>query len=124
MRGRVTRDRDAVVPLDLVTADASTISVDAVLDTGFNGFLTLPENVIQSLDAVFVGNRRATLGDGSVVSMDQYLAQIVWEDAVRHVLVLEADGPPLLGMTLLDGHRVVMEVRDDGLLTIDPLRSP
>ena len=68
-----------------------------------------------------VGNRRATLGDGSVVVLDVYLATVLWHDQEREVLVLQADSDPLVGMSLLYGNRVTLHIVDDGDVLIDEL---
>jgi len=94
--------------------------VDTVLDTGFNGFLTLPSHMVRALQLSFVGNRRATLADGSTVVLDLYLATILWHGQEREVLVLQAEGGPLMGMALLYGSRVVFHVVDDGDVLIEP----
>ena len=40
--GTVTGDREIVIQLEAPAADQSPVSIEAVVDTGFNGFLTLP----------------------------------------------------------------------------------
>ena len=40
---------------------------------------------------------------------------------MRIGIVLAADGTPLIGMSLLRGTRVTVEVEDGGLVTIEPL---
>ena len=59
--GTVTEDREIVIPLEVLAADASAVSIHAVVDTGFNGFLTLPSQIINALGALAAGTRRAEL---------------------------------------------------------------
>ena len=66
------------------------------------------------------GNRRATLADGSVVVLDVYLATVLWHEQEREILVLQAEGGPLVGMGLLYGSRVVLHVVEDGEVLIEP----
>ena len=40
--GTVTSDREAVISLEVIGLDDGRQTVAAVIDTGFNGFLTLP----------------------------------------------------------------------------------
>ena len=66
------------------------------------------------------GNHRATLGDGSMVVLDLYLATVLWDTQPREVLVLAAEGGPLMGMAMLYGNRVMLHVVDNGDVLIDP----
>ena len=62
--GKVTTNREAVIELEIIGPTKQTQQVDAVIDTGFNGYLTLPSYLIHRLRLHLAGNRRATLGDG------------------------------------------------------------
>ncbi len=53
--------------------------------------------------------------------MDLFLGAVRWDDGVREVLVLEASGGVLLGMALLYGSRVTLEVEKNGAVKIEPL---
>ncbi len=119
--GKVTSNREAVIELQLVGSNRRKEKVEAVIDTGFNGYLTLPSDLINRLKLQLAGNRRATLGDGNVVVLDVYLAKVLWHGQEWEVLALQADGGPLVGMSLLYGSRVMLEVVDNGDVTIDPL---
>lgn len=119
--GKVTTNREAVIELEVIGPTKQTQRVFAVIDTGFNGYLTLPSNRINRLQLQFVGNRRAILGNGTVVVLDVYLAKVSWHAQERDVLVLQAGGGPLVGMSLLYGNRVTLDVVAGGDVTIDPL---
>jgi predicted aspartyl protease len=67
------------------------------------------------------GNRRATLGNGNAVVLDAYFGEVSWHGQAQEMLVLEADGGPLVGMSLLYGNRLVIEVLEEGEVTIEPL---
>ena len=45
----------------------------------------------------------------------------LWHDRPVAVVILEADGEPLMGMNLLQGSRVTLDVQVDGDVTIDEL---
>jgi clan AA aspartic protease len=120
MTGRVTALREATLRLTVIGPDQRQQVVEAVLDTGYNGFLTLPSHIVRPLQLPFVGYRRATLGDGSIIVLEMYLATVLWHEQEREVLVLQADGGPLVGMALLYGSRVVLHVVDDGDVLVEP----
>ena len=119
--GTVTPDREATIRLAVADSDKRLHEVEAVIDTGFNGFLTLPTDTVSALKLPLVGNRRATLGDGSTVVLDLYLATLAWNQQEREVLVMQAEGGPLVGMSLLYGYRVILDVGDGGAVIIDAL---
>lgn len=91
------------------------------LDTGFNGYLTLERRTIEYLRLSSTEATEFTLGDGSVVLFKRYFATVFWNGAPRRVVLLEADGSPLLGMSMLEGCRLTLEARDDGPVCIEPL---
>jgi clan AA aspartic protease len=122
--GKVTLNREAVIEVQVSGPDQLQQRVDAVLDSGFNGYLTLPGHLVGSLNLPLAGNRSATLGDGNAVVLDAYFATVAWHGQARDVLVLQAEGGALIGMSLLYGSRVSMEVIDDGDVVIEKLPSP
>ena len=119
--GQVTVNREAVIELEIVSSNKIKEEVEAVIDTGFNGYLTLPNDLVNRLNLQLAGNRRATLGDGNTVVLDVYLAKVIWHGQEREVLVLQAEGGPLVGMSLLYGNRVILTIVSGGDVTIDPL---
>lgn len=120
LTGHVTPDSEAVLLIE-VLGTGRTLQIEAGIDTGYNGFLTLPKGVIEDLDLTFVGPARAALGDGREVRMDLFLASIQWESGPRDVLVLESEGGTLIGMALLNGCRMVMDVEEGGTVSIESL---
>ena len=119
--GQVTANREAVIELEIGSSNKQIEKVEAVIDTGFNGYLTLPSDLINRLNLQLAGNRRATLGDGNTVVLDVYLAKVTWHGQEREVLVLQAEGGPLVGMSLLYGNRVILTVVNGGDVTVDPV---
>ena len=124
MTGRVTANREVIIELEVVGSNQMKGKVEAVMDTGFNGYLILPSDLVNRFKLQLAGNRRATLGDGNTVVLDGYLANVVWHDQEREILVLQAEGGPLLGMSLLYGNRVTATIVDGGDVTIEPLPLP
>jgi len=92
--------------------------VEAVIDTGYTGSLTLPSALIAALGLRFRSVERALLADGSECLFDVYHGKVFWDRQVRRVLVEEADTEPLIGMRLLRGHELKMQVRYRGKVTI------
>ena len=120
--GKVTERREAVIDLWVVGQNQRKLRIEAAIDTGFNGYLTLPKATVNSLALQPAGNRIATLGDGNTVILEVYLAVVIWNDQEREVLALQAEGGALVGMSLLYGNRVTITVLDGGDITIEPIQ--
>jgi hypothetical protein len=56
-----------------------------------------------------------------VVRMDLFLAAVMWEEEPCEVLVLGSEGGVLLGMSMLTGSRMTLDVEDDGAVTVESL---
>jgi clan AA aspartic protease len=121
MNGFVTSEREAVISLVVRGSEGRREEIDALVDTGFNGFLTLPSPLVSRLALPFAGTTQAVLADGSRVQVDAYQAALLWDGRERSVLVLKTEGDALAGMALFDGHRLTVEVQDSGLVLIEAL---
>ena len=108
MIGWLTPDYTPFVSVEVI--EAGTFH-DLVVDTGFNDYLYLPEDVIANWQLTFVITTSVELADGNSVSADLYEAQVVWFGTRVRVTVLA--GPSgcdsLLGMRLLTGHRIELD---------------
>ena len=120
IEGVVNAAYEAVVTLPLRGPDGQSREIDAVVDTGYNGFLTLPPTVVAELGLAFGGISRATLADGSVVAFDVYDVTVIWDGIARYISASAADSTPLVGMSLLDRHDLSIRVRDGGRVLIQP----
>jgi predicted aspartyl protease len=81
----------------------------------------LPPAQIAALGLKWQGIGRGTLADGSECLFDVFEAEVLWDGLVRRVPIDEADTDPLLGMTLLDGYELKIEVRTGGKVEIEAL---
>ena len=58
------------------------------------------------------------MADGSHCTFDVYAAKVRWDGKVRKVYVDESDADPLVGMELMKGHELRMQIRARGKVTI------
>lgn len=119
----VAGGREALIPLTLLGPSGHRADIVAVLDTGFTGHLVLPSSVVDGLDLPLRGSRDSFLADGSRISLDAHRVGVEWDDRVRVVPALAAEGGPLVGMSLLRGSDVRIQVIEDGEVVIRPLPS-
>jgi len=97
--------------------------VEAVIDTGYTASLTLPPAVVAALGLRWQRIDRFNLADGSECIFDVYLAKVLWDGRLRQITVEEADADPLIGMNLMRGFELKMQVRYRGNVTIKRLPS-
>ena len=119
--GSVTADREAVIRLKVRGPQGQEQEIEAVIDTGFTGFLTLPPALIASLGLPWRGFGEAVLGDGSLHTFDVYRASVDWDGQERTIEADAADTEPLVGMGLIYGYELRIAAVDGGPVTIDPL---
>jgi clan AA aspartic protease len=108
--GVVSADREAIVRLILRAPDGRDIDVEFVIDTGFNGWITLPSTVILQLGLSWRRRGQGELADGSETVVDIYEADVIWDGALRRVPIYEMDSTPLIGMSFLDRHELSIQV--------------
>ena len=93
--------------------------VEAVVDTGYNGFLTLPPRLIAALGLTRQGRGRATLANGREDIFDIYDVTVLWDGQSRVIETDAADTTPLVGMALLNEHDLHIQVAIGGRITIE-----
>ena len=94
IEGVVYANYEPVVTLTLRGPSGRTRDIDAVVDTGFNGFLTLPATLVVELGLPYAGTGRATLADGSEISYDVYGVTVLWDGQPRYIEAATADATP------------------------------
>ncbi|MFN0051818.1 MAG: clan AA aspartic protease [Planctomycetales bacterium] len=119
--GKVINGFEAVVKLTVEGRDRSSVEISAIVDTGFTGELTLAPAQIAMLRLAPCGGCKAMLADGRTVESNVYRATVVWDGAVRRIRVVETANDALVGMRLLRGCRLQMDVIANGEIAISAL---
>lgn len=115
---------EAVVTVTIEDAGGVPQEFQAVIDTGFTGAITLPATAVYSLRLVAMRPVRATLAGGERLAFNTYGATVRLHGSPRLARVIEMDGQPLIGMELLRGSRLVVDVMEGGTVAIEPLPEP
>ena len=119
--GQVTTGRLAQIRLMVLDGTGQGHEVEALVDTGFDGALTLPPELISTLGLVWRRRGRALLADGRESVFDIYEATIIWDGQPHRAAVDAANTDPLVGMALLEGYELTVQVRAGGTVTITQL---
>ena len=119
--GRVDALRQARVQLEVQRSDERFETIDTVIDTGFDGHLTLPPQMIAELGLEPDEPSDVVLATGSKERVNIWRGNVLWHDRPRPVLALEASGAPLLGMELLEDSQLTLQARINGDVLIERL---
>ena len=123
MQGIVDQNCEATIRLVVGNVDSQRQMIDAVIDTGFTGFLTLPSSVLADLNLRAYRREEGILGDGSTCIFDVYRGLVIWDGELRRIDINESDTEPLVGMSLLYGYRMLLDAIEGGTVTIQALSS-
>ena len=116
--GVVNSAHEAVVSLLVQGPTGQTLRLDAVIDTGFSRFITLPPEAATELGLALTGRNRVSLADGSEATLDVYGVTVLWDGQPRDVVAYAAGTVPLIGMSILEDHSLYVHVTDGGRVAI------
>ena len=116
--GQVNGRYEAIIPIHLQKVGGTIHSVEAILDTGFNGTLPLPTDLIVTLKLPWRTRGGAILADGREEMFDIYAATVIWDGKSRRILVEAVESLPLVGMRLLADYDVRLRVQPGGMVHI------
>jgi clan AA aspartic protease len=121
MTGTVNAYREALLGLVVQGSGGEVLELEAIIDTGFDGSLTLPAQMVEQLGFPFLQRTSALLGDGSRSIFDIYVGTVLWNGQSRRVPVHVSNTEPLLGMSLLYGSELTIQVVEGGEVRIREL---
>lgn len=110
---------EAWVSVHVVDSLGEPRQVEVIVDTGFTGWLTLPESDIRRMGLAYAGHRYSITASGNAERFEYYRTSALWHGRPLTVEVFQSTDQPLLGMELLEGSRVTMDAWDGGRVTIE-----
>ena len=119
--GAVSANREPIIRISVLDIHRQLHERDTILDTGFNGWLTLPPELVASLELSWKRVGTAILADGSQTFFDVYEATILWDNQPITVSVDEAASEPLIGMSLMYGYELLVPVVEGATFTLRKL---
>ncbi|MDJ1174392.1 hypothetical protein [Roseofilum capinflatum] len=123
MQGIVNHNCEAILRLVVGNVGSQRQVIDAVIDTGFTGFLTLPVSVLTDLQLRAYRREEGTLGDGSSCVFDVYRGSVNWDGEIRQIDINASETTPLVGMSLLYGYQIQLDAVIGGRVTVRSLSS-
>lgn len=119
IEGVVNDAYEAVVTLSLQGPEGQVQNIEAVIDTGYSGFLTVPTTLATELGLPFAYVGWALLANDDEVAFDVHDVTVQWDGRPRHIKADATGSTPLVGMLLLDRHNLNIEVERGGRVLIE-----
>ena len=129
IRGQVQLRQDgarleAKVTIDIAGDDRLFRSVEAVIDTGFTGALSLPESAAHELGLHSARAERVTLADGRSIRANVHAARILWHGQPLDARVQTLGTYAMIGTALLANCRLTIDWWDGGDVIIEEQTPP
>ena len=110
IEGKFDDDLLPRVPLVLLTFDSQEHSVEGILDTGFNGYLSLTPEWVDQLLLTQIGESEMQLADGSIHVAPECMVRLRLGNHETLVAAQKSEGSVLVGTRLLYGYSVDLAV--------------
>ena len=121
IEGVVNAAHEAVLSLSLRGPDGQIQEIEAVVDTGYSGFLTLAPALVVELGLPFAYAGRAFLANDDEVEFDVHDVTVIWDAQPRQVRAAATGSTPLIGMSMLVGHDLHVAVEPGGRVLIQTI---
>ena len=92
--------------------------MDAVVDTGFTRFPTLPRALVAELGSGFIGVNPVLLADGGETALGVCGVTVLWDGRPREVVVYASDNDTPDWSVLLHSHNLNIDVENGGRVLI------
>ena len=100
--GAVSTLRFPSIAIELIDGEGRSRVIDAHLDTGFSGELTLPKAAIAELGIKMIDRSNYyRIGNNELALFNAYAATIRWHGGLRQVTAMESEIFPVVGVGLL-----------------------
>lgn len=121
MTGIVTSNLEATIRFHILDGNGQSQAMDAIIDTGFAGFLSLPIATAAALGLPWLLRDHTELIDGRFVPVDIFSATVIWNGRPRSINVQALGAFKLIGMRLLAGHDLAIRATDGGPVSVDAI---
>ncbi len=103
LKGHITFEDDAVVKIILIFKDAH-LEKEAVVDTGFNGHISIPGDLMSQSNWYEFGEESYELATGEIVQEPVFIGEVMFDKKKITVLAVQTNSSDILiGTKLLSG---------------------
>ncbi|PSB26601.1 aspartyl protease [filamentous cyanobacterium Phorm 46] len=119
IEGRFGDQDDLFFEIELIADNSLELPVDALLDTGFSGWLAMNDQDLEGLDWIYVKQEKMRTAKGEF-NFDLYAGKVRLEGQEFDIPIHVGAGVPefLIGRQLLKNRRLVVDI-SAGVLTLE-----
>ena len=108
LNGRVNRHGEPVVSIQLILRNRPA-NLTAVIDTGFNGYLSVPRRLLVRSKWLAIGTEKFEIATGALVEQESYLGEAIFDGQRGPVYSVATEAKDILiGTKLLRGKTLVV----------------
>ena len=111
------------VAIEVHRTRAGAYAIEALLDSGFNGPVSLPADEVEKLGLPLMTEHAVTLADGSDVNVKVHVGHVRFANEWHRSAVLATGDVPTVGMRLMKGLKVCFEADEDGDIEVEALND-
>lgn len=109
LKGRVNENDEPVVSIDLILSTKPS-RYNAIIDTGFNGYLSVPHSLVRKSSWYFAGVEEYELATGERVEQKVYLGRVIFDRKPLPVYVVTSNSEDILiGTKLLRSKKLTID---------------
>lgn len=115
IEGTIKEAGTPVLTIKVIGRGGEEVTVEGILDTGFDGFLCLPISLAVSLGLELIDVTHMELADGTIVEDELLFAgRAEWDGTVMDVdILLTRSQDVLIGTAFLRGYQVRLDYEDN-----------
>ena len=121
IRGAFNERIQPMVVVEIADSEGQYHPVEALLDTGFTQYLTLPPDEIARLGLEYADRLPMILANGQRIEVSVYEGLVKWFGESKSARVIAVDGLPLLGMSMLENCKVTFSAQSGGEILIEAI---
>lgn len=116
--GHIDQYGRAVIPVDLFDRQDRLYRIEAMVDTGFDGFLALPTYMVQRLGLVWINRMPMQVATAEWVQFDVYEAAVWWFGARLPIRVVQTQSEILVGIRLFRESQLTAQFWEGGSVSV------
>ena len=118
--GHIDQHGHPVISVDLFDSQGRLRRVEAMIDTGFDDFLTLPAHWVQRLGLVWASRIPMQVATAEWAHFDIYAVDVLWFGNRLPIRVLQTQSEILVGNRLLRESQLTVQFWEGGSVNVLP----